>query len=358
MNVCTSFRILLISIGAHAFLTGCGGESDGKPAAGARRGGGATPVEALVIQTQPIENTIFTTGTLLANEEVELKPEISGRVTKVHFDEGASVKQGALLVKINDQELQAQLKRKQFEEKLAGDEERRARALFDAKGITQEEYDRVASKLDIVRAEEEVIESQLAKTEIRAPFDGTIGLRYISEGSVLAPGTLIATMQDTDPIKVEFSIPEKYAGLLTPGTPITLQVTENRETYQGSVYAVEAKVDPATRTLKARATAPNPKGVLIPGAFAKVEITVERIADAVVIPAEALIPELEGEKVFVYDNGTARSVRVATGIRSERTVQITSGLKANDTLILTGLMQLDDGKPVELRINPAPEAKP
>jgi membrane fusion protein (multidrug efflux system) len=124
------------------------------------------------------------------------------------------------------------------------------------------------------------------------------------------------------------------------------------------VYAVEAKVDPATRTLKARATAPNPRGVLIPGAFAKVEITVERIADAVVIPAEALIPELEGEKVFVYQNGTARSIRVATGIRSERTVQITSGLNANDTLILTGLMQLDDGKPVEIKSNAATEAKP
>lgn len=171
----------------------------------------------------------------------------------------------------------------------------------------------------------------------------------MSEGSVISTNTLIATMQDIDPVKVEFSIPERHATSLKPGTSVTVQVSDSPRTFSGKVYAVESKVDPSTRTLKARATIPNPESRLIPGSFCKVEITLEQFPNAIVIPASALVPQLEGQRVFVVENGQARSVPVETGIRTDREIQITQGLKADDTLILTGLLQLSDGRPVKVK---------
>lgn len=314
------------------------------------RGGGNTalPVEALVIQPQLFENNIFTTGTLFASEEVELRPEISGRVVGVRFLEGKHVSQGDILVRINDEELQAQLKRKQLEEKLAADDERRKKALLDINGISQEEYDKSLNALNMIKAEREVIESQIAKTRITAPFDGVIGLRYVSEGSFITPTTRVATIQDLDSLKVEFSVPERYAPQIHEGTPVMVQVGNSQEWRQGKVFAVEAKVDPATRTIKARAVLPYTDDHMIPGSFSKVKITLQRFPDAVLIPSAAVVPQLEGNYVYVCRNGTASSVPVTVGIRTDRDVQITDGLSAGDTLITTGLLQVTEGKSVTL----------
>ncbi len=327
-------------------LAGCGkNESDPRS-----RGGGnaALPVEALVIQPQLFENNIFTTGTLYASEEVELRPEISGRVVGVQFQEGKHVSQGEVLVKINDEELQAQLKRKRLEEKLAAEDERRKKALLDINGISQEEYDKSLNSLDMLKAEREVIESQIAKTQIVAPFDGVVGLRYVSEGSFITPTTRVATIQDLDSIKVEFSVPERYAPQIHEGTRVMVQVGNSQDWREGVVYAVEAKVDQATRTIKARAVLPYTDGHLIPGSFSKVKITLQEYPDAVLIPSGAVVPQLEGDFVFVCRNGTAHSVPVTVGVRTDRDVQITDGLAAGDTLITTGLLQLTEGKAVTL----------
>ncbi len=328
------------------FVAGCNRGSSQTPG---RSGGGPVSVEALVVKPQPLENKIFTTGTMLANEEVELRPEISGRVTGVFFAEGQRIRQGEVLLKLNDRELQAQLKRKQLEETLAGDEERRQRALFEINGISREEYDKTLNKLNMIKAEREVIESQLAETEIIAPFDGVVGLRYVSEGSYVSSNTMVAAMQDIDPVKAEFSVPEKYAGQLSRGAKIVVQVGDEQNSYAGTIYAVEAKIDPGTRTLKARATVPNPDARLLPGSFAKVEITLEELPDAIVIPSGAVIPRINDEIVYVCRNGKAQSLSVKTGIRNERGIQITEGLTPGDTLIVTGLLQLADGK--DVRIN-------
>ncbi len=347
--------VALLVAATVVLVTGCG-KGSSQPAAGAPGrpgGGGGTPVEAVIVRPQPLDNTIFSTGTLLANEEVELRSEISGRVTGVFFDEGARVTNGQLLVKINDQELQAQLKRKELEEKLAGDEERRQRELYEIKAISQEEYDQTNNRYKMIQAEREVIKSQIAKTEIRAPFDGYIGLRYVSAGGFISPSMLAATMQDIDPIKVEFSVPERHARQIKSGTMIFAQVGD-AAVDTGRVYAVESKIDPSTRTIKARAFVANPGERNIPGSFARIEIKLERLADAIVVPAESIIPELSGNKVFVADNGKARAVPVTTGIRLEKSIQIVDGLRAGDTLITTGLLQLADGRAVQVRkiLNP------
>lgn len=358
MGIRRQTSVSLLGIGvvtalAWSCLAGC---SDTESRSGGGGGGGGNPlqVEVLVLKPEPIDNKILSTGTLLANEEVELRPEISGRVISVHFEEGSRVQKGDLLVKINDRELQAELKRKRLEEKLAADDEGRKRQLYEIKGISQEEYDRVLNSLQLVQAEREIIESQLAQTEIIAPMTGVVGLRYVSVGTYVTPTRLVATLQKIDSVKVEFSVPEKYSGSLLSGTSVKVTVGDPPAEQEGKVFAVESKVDLTTRTLKARARLPNPGQRLIPGSFARVEITLEHIPDALVVPASAILPQLEGERVFVCENGRARSVSVTTGIRTDRSVQIRSGLNVQDTVILTGLLQVSDGSLVQIQGTPTP----
>lgn len=348
-----AFNSVLLAISLAYILGllsgGCAKENGAQASRGGGSGKGMTAVEALVIHPQLLRNKIFTTGTLLANEEVELRPEISGRVTGVFFEEGKRVKQGDLLLKINDAEIQAQLKSKEIEEKQAGDEERRKKKLYESKGISQEEYDKALNALQMVQAQKEALKSQLAETEIRAPFDGVIGLRYVSEGGYVTPDARIATMQDIDPMKAEFSVPEKYAGQLKNGTEILVRVGDSQEEFKGVVYAVESKIDQDTRTIKARAKIPNPGNSLIPGSFAKVEIMLQEFPDAIVIPSESVIPQISGSIVFVCVNGKAESVPIKMGIRTETGIQIVEGLTANDTLIVSGILQLTDGKGVQIK---------
>jgi membrane fusion protein, multidrug efflux system len=347
-----TLRILLtLAIQAIAILaiSGCG-NSNGKPAAKDSAGrGGKIPVDAVIIKAQPLENKIYTTGTLLANEEVELRPEIAGRVIGVYFAEGSRVKKGQLLIKINDRELKAQLESKQLAEKLAADDEKRKKGLFDINGISREEYDKAVNALKMVQADEEIIRSQIAETEIIAPFDGVVGLRYISEGSYVIVNQLTATMQDIDPIKIEFSVPEKYARLIKDGTTIVALVGDDQNEHQGKVYALESKIDSNTRTMKVRAKIPNADGTLIPGSFARIELVLEQIPDAIVIPAEAVVPELNGEKVFIAQNGKARATPITSGIRTENSIQVVAGLSIDDTLLVTGLLQLGDGRAVDIK---------
>lgn len=328
--------------------SGCG-QKNAAPAARGGSGGGKVAVEACLIQPRLLQNTISTTGTLLANEDVELRSEISGRITGIFFEEGKRVKKDELLLKINDSDLQAQLKRKEFEEKQASDQENRQKKLREINVVSQEDYDRDLNALRMIQAEKEALQAQLAKTEVRAPFDGIIGLRYVSVGGYVSPSMLIATVQDVDPMKVEFSAPEKYAGQLKPGTEIRVQAGDSPEKRVGAVYALEAMIDTNTRTIKARAKIPNSGGNLIPGAFAKVDITLNEVADAIVIPSGAVIPRINDEIVYVCRGGLARLTPVVTGIRTDSGTQITQGLNPGDTLIVNGLLQLADGKAVQIK---------
>jgi membrane fusion protein, multidrug efflux system len=339
---------VLLSILAIQIIDGCGKSSDGQQNRGGGGGKGVSPVEAIQIKPQLLQNKIFASGSLMANEEVELRSEISGRVVGVFFEEGKKVQKGELLLKINDTELQAQLKRKSFEIQQASDNEKRQRSLLDIKGISQEDYDRYLNSLKMIQAEKEVIQTQIDKTNIRAPFDGVIGLRYVSEGGFVTPDVLIATMQDIDPIKVEFSVPEKYVDHLKTGINVSIQTGDSQASRDGLIYAVESKIDPLTRTIKARAKISNPEGNLIPGSYAKVEIILSELADAIVIPSGAVIPQMNGDIAYLYKGGKAKSVAVKTGIRTDASIQIVEGISANDTLITSGLLQLTNDKDVKI----------
>ena len=331
-----------------ALAFGCGKKEASRQQAG--RGPTAMTVDAIVIRPTSLEDKIVTTGTLLSNEEVQLRPEISGRVTQMAIQEGSPVRKGQLLLKIDDRELQAQLKRKILEEKLASDEEQRRRALLDINGISREDYERSANTLNMLKAERELIEVQIAKTSIVAPFDGVVGLRTISEGGYVTSDKIVASIRDIDPMKVEFSVPEKYASRLKQGARVSVQVGEPPSVRSGEIYAIDREISQDTRTIRVRATIPNHEKDLIAGSFARIIIIVQRIENAIVIPSQAIIPELEGEKVFISRDGKAVPTRVQTGLRLEKTTQIVSGLAPNDTLVVTGLLQIGQGRPIQVTL--------
>jgi len=333
-----------------AVLAGCSkekGKDTASPAPQAAEP--AFSVEGMIVRTEELDDKIYTTGTLLANEEVELRPETSGRVVGIYFEEGSPVSRGQLLAKIDNSELNAQLKRLQIQAELSRTEEARQKKLLEIEAISQEEYDITLSGLNTIQAEMDLLQTQIRKTNIVSPFSGVVSLRYISEGGYVSPTSLIASMQQIDPIKLEFSVPERYISEVKEGTVINFSVTNSEETYQARVYAIDTKIDVNTRTVKVRARSANPENTLKPGAFARVEIILKTFDEAILVPSEAILTELEGEKVYISENGKATSKKIKTGIRTERRVQIIEGLSPKDTLVLTGLMSIQEGKTLEFK---------
>lgn len=304
-------------------------------------------VDVLIIKPKLLQNKIFSNGTLISSEEVELRSEISGKVTNIFFTEGKRVKKGDVLVKINDSELQAALKKNKAKEFLARDREFRYKQLLEKNLTSQQEYDLQLSELNSVLADVEFTEAQLAKTEIAAPFDGVVGLRSVSVGSYISPQTKIASLQSINPIKVDFAVPQKYFGLISEGKIINVKLPSSGKTYSGKIYAIEPKIDENTRTIQARAIIPNDKGELTPGAYVEIEIILENLTSAILLPSEAIVPDFESEKVYAYKNGKALPIKVETGIRTEKEIQIVSGLKIGDSVIVSGIIQLKPGIPVK-----------
>jgi len=286
------------------------------------------------------------TSSLLPDEEVELSFETSGKVVGIFFVEGTRVKKGTLLAKINDRPLQAQLLKLKAQLKLSEEKEFRQRQLLDRDAISRESYDQVYTELQSLQADIMLVEARIAETELRAPFDGIVGLRMISEGAFASTQTKIVRLVKISPLKIEFSIPERYAGEVTPGFPIKFFV--NGITYNAKVYAIEPKIDINTRTIVVRALYPNTNEELKPGRYAEVETVLSQIENAISIPTEALIPEMEGEKVFIYKNGKAEQVSVVTGLRTESNVQIKEGLNFGDTLLTSAMLQLRQNLAVKL----------
>ncbi|GAA0528026.1 efflux RND transporter periplasmic adaptor subunit [Chitinophaga japonensis] len=320
--------------------------ADGKkkaPAAPAARSGGRPLLlDAYVVKTTRLDETIDASGTLQSNEEVEIKPEISGRITGLYFKEGVHVAKGALLVKIYDEDLKAQLAKLQLQQELAKTTLERQENLLKINGISQQDVDVTRNQVSAYGADIDYTKTQLQKTELRAPFSGRLGLRNISLGAIVSPTTIITTLQQIDPLKIDFSVPEKYRTSVKVGDAVEFKVAGDNKTYKGSIYAMDPKIDLATRTIRIRAIMPN-AGQLLPGAFARVTISLKDMPEAIMIPSQAVIPGTRDKTVIVADSGRAKIVVVETGIRNENNVQITSGLNIGDTVITSGILQLRPG---------------
>lgn len=315
------------------------------------KGGGRNQVlnvNAEVVKFQTLTDKIMSTGSVIPDEEVNLSFESSGKITSIYFKEGSHVSKGALLAKINDQPLQAQLKKLVAQIPLAKDRVFRQRTLLERDAVSQEAFEQVQTEYDKLMADIDLVKANIAQTELRAPFDGIIGLRSVSEGAFTSPSTVIAKLTKISPLKIDFSIPERYATQIVAGTPITFRMDGALEDLHAKVYAVESKVNMETRTLNVRATYPNVRETILPGRFVSVEINMNEIKDAVAIPSEAIIPEMGKNMVYLYKSGEAKPTEIITGLRTESRVQVLEGLQPGDTLLVTGVMQLRTGMKVSI----------
>jgi membrane fusion protein (multidrug efflux system) len=329
--------------GGRGGAGGPGGKSGGGPGgpggAGGKRGG-PVAVNVMIVKDTTISNNIDVTGTIDANERVSLISEVSGRITGIYFTEGSYVRKGQLLVKVNDQDLVASLKQNAYQIALAKQNEGRNKQLLQKEAISQVEYETSLTGLNTLNAQADVIKAQIAKTEMRAPFSGTIGLRNVSPGGFLSPNTAIATLVNMDPAKVTFSVPEKYQAYIRPGSKISFTVASTRDDIKASVYAIEPSIDVNSRTITVRAKAPNPKGTLKAGSFAKINLALDQIPKTIMLPTEVVTPDIKGNKVYIYDNGVAVPRSVTTDLRTDTKIQVTDGLKPGDSVVVSAIMQM------------------
>ena len=307
-------------------------------------------VNGVVVALETFDNNLSLSGSIEANEQVEIRSEVSGIVEGIYFQEGSNVSKGQVLFKVNDLELRAQLRQTSTREGLASENERRAKLLLQKEAISQEEYDLARADLKSAQAQSQLIKVQIAKTSVRAPFSGKIGLRSISPGTYITPAVLVAKLVNIGKLKITFSIPEKYATEIKTNTTISFKVAGSDEKYTATVYAIEPEVAVATRTLQVRAIADNKNGKLLPGTFADVELPLRVIKDAIVVPSEAIIPIQNGKKVFISSNGKAKEVKIDAATRTDASILVLSGLKAGDTLITSGVMSLKNETPVNVKI--------
>lgn len=305
-------------------------------------------VNAKVIKPQSLTDEFTTTGVLLPDEEVDLSFETSGKIVEINFEEGTSVKKGQLLAKVNDRQLQAQLQRLVSQLKLAEDRVFRQDALLKRDAVSKEAYEQVKTDLATLNADIEIIKANIELTELRAPFDGVIGLRQVSIGTYASPTTVVAKLTKISPLKVEFSVPERYAKQIRKGTNLNFNVEGNLDAFGAQVYAVESAIDPNLHQFTARALYPNVNHILLPGRYASVLIKKDEIENAIAIPTEAIVPEMGKDKVYLYKSGKAEPVEIITGIRTASEVQVTRGLHMGDTIITSGTLQLRTGLAVTL----------
>ncbi|MCH9647096.1 MAG: efflux RND transporter periplasmic adaptor subunit [Deltaproteobacteria bacterium] len=301
------------------------------------------------VRPEQLVERLATTGTLRANEQVEISSELSGKVAQLRFQEGSPVARGQVLLKIEAGELETQRQRALHRVELARRREAREQKLVADGLISSQEYDFARTNLDVLESELALVDAQLEKTEIRAPFSGIVGLRFISPGAYVTPQTRIASLQDLDPMKVDFSVPERYASRVQLGQRLDLQVAGLEERFEAEIYAIEPSVEATTRSLVVRARLQNRQGFLRPGAFADISVIIARIEEALTVPSVAIIPELGGKKVLIVEDGIVASRPVETGIRTEATVEITAGLNANDQVIIRGLEAVNVGTVVDAR---------
>ncbi|HEX2463185.1 MAG TPA: efflux RND transporter periplasmic adaptor subunit [Thermoanaerobaculia bacterium] len=312
-----------------------------------------------VVAPERLAETLISPGTLVANERIEVVSENAGLVARIDLEEGAHVAAGDLLVKIDDRELVTERDRITARLELAERQAKRQSELHEQGLISDDELEVATTEADALEAELAQVGVRLAKTEIRAPFAGILGLRRVSEGAFLSPQTRIVTLVQSDPMKLEFAVPERYAARYRPGDSVTFQVEGIEGERRASIYAIEPSVDPATRTVPMRATTPNADGRLLPGAFADVSVAVRDVADALTVPSIAIVPELGGKKLWVLENGAAQPRQVETGIRTGDRVEVTRGLQAGDAVITSGIQILRPGLAVTVATESgAPAATP
>jgi len=307
-----------------------------------------TSVEAFVTNLSSIGEKIELPGTVISGNSTELHPEISGRLTYLNIREGQNVSKGTLLAKIYDGDLQAKLNKLKVQLKVQEEKVKRYDELYKVNGVSTQEYDLIKLETSNLLADIRLVQSDIIRTEIRAPFAGRLGLKMVSDGAYVSPQTTLTTIRSTGDLQVEFTLPEKFSADLGIGSTVNFNIERNPKTYSAKIFARESGISESDRSLKLRAKIIGKTDEIIPGNFVKINISFAPDSQAIMIPSQAIIPLAKGKQVALSKNGKAEFINVETGIRTEKMVQVTEGLSAGDTVITTGLMKLKDGSKIKV----------
>ena len=346
-------RLFCLGLAASLLLAACSSkdnknEKPAGPAAGGKGGSPVLKVDAWVVRTSPLTDNLELPGSLIANESTPVNPEISGRLTYLNIREGQTVGRGALLAKIYDGDLKAQLNKLQIQAKVQEQTVKRYEELLKIQGVSQQEYDLAKLEINNLYADMAIVRSNIMRTEIKAPFSGTLGLKQVSPGAYVTPATVLTTIRQSSILKVDYTMPERYSNKVNIGTLISFTTEGSSKVYNAKVIATESGVNEDNRSLNVRAQVTNNDGKLLPGQFVKVRTNFDPDPNAIMVPSQAIIPQARGKKVAVYRNGIADFVDVQTAARDSANVQVVTGLKVGDTIITTGLMSLKPNAKIQL----------
>jgi len=336
---------------------GAGGPPASAAAAPGAKGGGAAPagsvpVEVAKVAQQPMPQTITAVGSLRSDESIVVRPEVAGRVSAIRFQEGQRVAKGATLVMLDPAINQAEVQQSRANLKLAQSKYDRAVDLAKSNFISGQAKDEAENNLRVAEAGLQLAEAKLAKTEIKAPFSGIIGLRVVSIGDYVKEGADVVNLESIDPLKVDFRVPETYLKQVQVGQSLQVQLDAvPGKTFDGKVFAVNPLVDAAGRSIVIRALVRNSDTSLRPGMFARVRLITRDEQNALVIPEQAIVPQGDEQYVFRVTDGKANRVKIAVGQRRDGLVQVLNGLAPNDVIVTAGQLKIRDGVPVSVASN-------
>lgn len=297
-------------------------------------------VDVFIVKKSAVSEKLVFPGTLLAFDAAELHPEVSGRLTYLNVPEGKAVKAGTLIAKIYDGDLKAQLSKLKVQLQVAEQTARRYEELLKINGVSRQEYDLKQLEISNIKADMEIVQSNLRRTEIRAPFTGIMGLKMTSAGAFVSPSTLISTIREQDRLRIEFSVPERHMEKIRVGREAEFSVEGSDRIYRARIDATEAGVSAENRSLTVRADVVKGDRELTAGSFVEVTLSLEPDTAALMVPSQAVLPQARGKRIALVKNGAVSFANIETGIRDTSMVQVTKGISSGDTVILTGLMGL------------------
>lgn len=337
--------VLHVMLFVAVSFASCGGKKETPKEA---RPTGPTVVDVIIAKTQRISSTVEANGTIVATEFVELHPEISGRLTYLNIPEGKRIAKGTVLARINDADLRAQMSKLKVQLDLAKTTEERFGKLLKINGINQADYDVALNQVNSLRADMEIVKAQLDKTVLRAPFNGIVGLRQASAGAYVTTANVLATIQQVDRVKVDFTVPEEYGNIIRKGDYVAVEVdAANHVRQRALIIATEPQANTTTRNIMVRALLEGKTAN--PGAFVKVYIKGGTDKSSVLVPATAIIPEDKDKTLVLVKNGKGKYVKVETGVRQATNVEITSGINAGDSIVVSGVLFTRPDAPVKVR---------
>ncbi len=343
--------VLLVAVGVWKWLSGAastGPEAKGPAAPGVGPAAMSVPVvEAMVVVPQAFTDEVKLTGQITADEAIDVRTEVSGRVKAISFREGGDVRAGQILVKLVDDDLVARRSKLQQQLQLEVKRAERLKALKSVDGVSLEELETAQAQAAMRAAEIAELDAQIAKTEVRAPFSGRVGLRQISLGAIVNPSTPITTLTSLGALNVDVAVPERYIGTVGVGSQLRLRLRgADTSTRAATVSAVEPVLDDRTRTQRVRARLAATAGVSS-GMFADVQLRRATVSDAILVPSESVVQDMNGATVYRVSRGRAEACLVTVGARTMTQVQVLSGLNVGDTIVTSGILFVKPGKPVK-----------